>query len=97
MLNRLRLLPPGCDGGHILSPEQERPSGPGACGLLHSGPAEGGEEDHLYRPVIFNPAPTPPVNSDLVLTSTGPPLLSLLSSAVRWDRLLMDLGTANAK
>lgn len=42
---------PGCHGGHVLRPQQERAPDPGAGGLFHSGPAEGDEEDHLHRPV----------------------------------------------
>lgn len=89
-----RLLPAGCHGRHLLGSEQERPSGPGARGLLHSGPAEGDEEDHLHCSVTFDP--TRPVNSDLVPTPAGPPLRPL-SSLVRWDGLLMDLGIADTK
>lgn len=50
---------PGCDGGHLLSPQQERPPNPGTSGLFHSGPAEGYEEDHLHRPVTFGHTSTP--------------------------------------
>lgn len=48
-------------------------------------------------PPLSPPPPSflpPPVNSDLDLTSAGP---SLSLTSVRRDRLLMDLGTANAK
>lgn len=41
--------PAGRHGRHLLGPEPERSPGPGAGGLLHSGPAEGDEEDHLHR------------------------------------------------
>ena len=64
--------PPGCDGRHLLRPEQERPAHPGAGGLLHSGPAARDEEDHLHRSVTFNPFSPP--HSDLYLTSAGPSL-----------------------
>lgn len=68
----LSVPPPGCDGCHLLGPEQECPSGSGAGGLLYSGPAERHEEDHLHRSVTFDP-PLTTLNSDLYLTSTGPP------------------------
>lgn len=70
--------PPGRHGGHLLGPQQERPPGPGAGGLLHSGPAQGDEEDHLHRSVTFNPTALdsdlrrPPLSSPEVRTTDGP-------------------------
>lgn len=77
--------PAGCHGRHLLRPEQERPPGAGAGGLLHAGPAQGHEEDHLHRSVTFNLRPPP----------DSPPRPSTPSSVLRssgTDRLLTDPG-----
>lgn len=68
---------PGCNGSHLLSPQQECSSSPGTSGLFHSGPAEGYEEDHLHSPVTLSHTST---TTNLSSPNPPPPLLVIWSS-----------------
>lgn len=70
---------PGCNGSHLLSPQQERSPNPGTSGLFHSGPAEGYEEDHLHCPVTSSQTST---TTNLNSHKPAPP-----SHFVQWDGL----------